>query len=283
MKVSLRHIAIAVAASCGCGAAWASDLPSNKAPPEPPAIPDWIVTLSAQVSLAPQYPGSERLGFFGSPGISIRRFGQPERFSTPDDGFGIALYDTDVLRIGPVGRYEGDRSTYAHRELTGLPYMPPSLEIGGFAEYTPVSWARARLEVRQAVTGHYGLVETLSGDVWRRWGDITLSVGPRLNFGNDKFADAYFSVTPQQAFTNQQNGGNLSAYNAQGGLTSAGLLAAARYDISDAWRVTGFGGYDRLTGSVAGSPIVQYDGSRNQYTVGLEFAYSFRTAGWFNF
>ncbi len=283
MKVSLRHIAIAVAVVNGCSAAWASDLPSTKAPPEPPATPDWIVTLSAQVSLAPQYPGSDRFGFFGAPGISIRKFGQPERFSTPDDGFGIALYDTDVFRAGPVGRYQGDRSRYGRLELTGLSYVEPSLELGGFAEYTPVSWARARLELRQAVTGHDGFVATLSGDVWQKWGALTLSAGPRLNFGDDKFADAYFSVSPQQAFINQQSGGNLTPYNAQGGLTSAGLLAAARYDFSDAWRVTGFGGYQRLTGSVAGSPIVQYAGSRDQYTVGLEFAYSFRTAGWFNF
>ncbi len=282
MKFSLRQIAIAVAVASGCSAALASDLPSTNAPPPPP-IPDWIVTLSAQASVGPQYPGANRFGFYGTPGVSIRKSGEPERFSTPDDGFGIALYDTDVFRAGPVGRYVDDRSVYNHHQLTGLPYVAPSVELGGFAEYTPVSWARARLELRQAVTGHDGFVATLSGDVWKRWGDVTLSIGPRLNFGNDKFAEAYFSVTPQQAFINQQSGGNLTAYTAQGGLTSAGLLAAARYDISDTWRVTGFGGWQRLTGSVAGSPIVQYDGSRDQYTVGLEFAYSFRTKGWFNF
>jgi outer membrane scaffolding protein for murein synthesis (MipA/OmpV family) len=283
LKVSLRHFAIVTAALCSGAAAMAADLPSTKEPAAPPPIPDWIVTLSVQTSVAPQYPGAERYMFYGSPGISIRKYGQPERFSTPDDGFGFALYDTDWLRIGPVGRYIGDRPLYHRPELVGLPYMEPSIEIGGFAEFTPLSWARARIELRQAITGHDGLVATASADVWKRWGNLTLSVGPRLNFGNDKFASSYFSVTPQQSAISLANGGALTPYNAQGGLTSAGLLAAARYDISETWRVTGFGGYQRLTGSVAGSPIVQHDGSRDQYIVGLEFAYSFRTAGWFNF
>jgi outer membrane scaffolding protein for murein synthesis (MipA/OmpV family) len=293
LKVNLRHSVlprlVLVAAVWCCAetglsrAAMAADLPSIKSAPDVPATPDWIVTLSGQINTAPQYPGANRYAIYGVPGINIRRFGTTERFSTPDDGFGVSLYDTELLRVGPVGRFVGDRSRYDHHQLTGLAYVPPSIEIGGFAEFTPLSWLRARAEVRQAITGHDGLVATVGGDVWQKFGKFTLSAGPRVNFGNDKFADAYFAVTQAQAVANNLAGGNLRAYNPQGGLTSAGGIVALRYDFNDTWRATGFGGYQRLAGSVSGSPIVQYDGSRNQYTVGVEVAYSFRTMPWFGF
>jgi outer membrane scaffolding protein for murein synthesis (MipA/OmpV family) len=293
LQYSSRHFIIAIAAcgeivACGAGSALAADLPSpatlsSPVALPPPAVPDWIVTVSGMPSVGPQYPGSKSYSAYGAGGVSIRRADQPERFGTPDDGFSLTLYETDWLHVGPVARYLNDRPLYHHPELTGLPYLAPAIELGGFVEVTPLSWLRGRLEVRQAVTGYDGLVATLSGDVWRRWGNLTLSIGPRLNFGNNKFAQAYFSVTPQQSAINLASGGSLTPYNAVGGLTSAGLTVAARYDYSETWRVTGYGGYQALTGSVASSPIVNHTGSTNQFTLGLELAYRFRTAGWFSF
>jgi MipA family protein len=287
LKFVLRQFVVAAAAlgvaSLGvASAASAADLPSPTAPPAPP-IPDWIVTISGQPSIGPQYPGAKTYSVYGAGGISIRRADEPERFATPDDGFSLTIYENSWLHVGPVARYLNDRPLYHHPELTGLPYVGPALELGGFVEITPLSWLRGRLEVRQAVTGYDGLVATLSGDVWRRWGDVTLSVGPRLNFGNNKFAQAYFSVTPLQSAVNLASGGSLTPYNATGGLTSAGFTVAARYDWSEAWRVTAFGGYQSLVGSVAESPIPDHTGSTNQFTAGFELAYRFRTTGLFAF
>ncbi|MGO9392133.1 MipA/OmpV family protein [Rhodoblastus sp.] len=280
MKSLLRQFVIATAAVCSAGAVCAADLPSP-APPPPPPIPDWIVTVSGMPSVAPQYPGAKMYSIYGAGGISIRRADQPERFSTPDDGFSLTLYENSWLHVGPVARYLNDRPH--ERELAGLAYVDPAIELGGFVEVTPYNWFRGRLEVRQAVTGYDGLVATLSGDVWHRWGDLTLSIGPRLNFGNNKFAESYFSVTPQQSAINLANGGALTPYNATGGLTSAGLAVAARYDYSEHWRVTAIGGYQALTGSVANSSITEHTGSTNQFTVGIEIAYRFRTTGLFAF
>jgi outer membrane scaffolding protein for murein synthesis (MipA/OmpV family) len=286
LKSSSRQVIFSVAmfgafVFGGASAVLAADLPSPALPPLP--IPDWIVTVSALPGVGPQYPGAKQYTVFGSGGVTIRRADQPERFGTPDDGFSLTLYETSWLHVGPVARYLDDRPLHNKPELTGLAYVPPAIELGGFVEVTPLSWLRGRLEVRQAVTGYDGLVATLSADVWRRWGNVTLSVGPRLNFGNNNFAQAYFSVTPQQSAINLAHGGALTPYNAVGGLTSAGLTVAARYDYSENWRVTGYGGYQALTGSVANSPIVEHAGSTNQFTVGIELAYRFRTAGWFNF
>lgn len=284
MKISLRHVAVAFAVLGGAQSAQAQSVQTGGQPSTatyaPPAIyaPDWVVTVSGQGYVAPQYPGAKSYGPFGAPGLNIHRSTDPERFYTPDDGFGVPLYDTIWFRVGPVVRYLGNRSVGGNRDLFGLPNVNASLELGGFVEANPLPFIRTRLEVLQAVTGNDGLVFNLGADVWRRWGAWTFSVGPRFVFGNDKYAQSYFSVTPEQAFINRFGGGSLTAYNAVGGLTSAGLATSLRYEIDENWRATLFGGYQRLTGSVSNSPIVTVAGSENQFVGGLELAYRFHMA-----
>ena len=290
LKSSLRQTVFALAlASTGSaslmdsGAALAADLPSVKAPADIPPIPDWVVTVSGQVSGSPAYPGADRYIVYGLPGLSIRRSDQAERFGLPDDGFGIALYDIDWFRAGPVGRWVSDRPRHGNSELVGMPYVEPSVEIGGFAELTPLPGIRGRVEVRQAVSGYDGLAATVSADIWHSFEGIVLSIGPRFYFGNDKYASTYFSVTPQQSAYNLANGGQLTPYNATGGLTSLGATAAARYDFNETWRATGYANFQYLTSGVANSPIVLHDGSRDQYMIGLEISYRFHTPAWFSF
>jgi outer membrane scaffolding protein for murein synthesis (MipA/OmpV family) len=286
LKIALRLV-IAAFALAGAGSVEAADLPSLKAPePEPtlapvPAPDGWIVTVSGQVTFGPSYPGAQRYSYYGIPAISLRRIGEAEPFSTPDDGFSFAFYNTSLLRVGSVVRVVGDRSAYHNPALRGLPYEPYSLELGAFAEVTPISWGRLRVELRKAVTGYDGLAGTVGGDVWQSWNRFTLSAGPRLYFGDNKYASTYFSVTPAEAALSQIAGGRLTVYNAVGGLTSAGATAALRYDINDDWRVTGFGNYQRLTGSSANSPLAgpRGDGTRDQWNYGLEVAYRFKVGG----
>lgn len=276
MKFSLRTLLAALAV--GTGAAQAADLSSEKA--AVPGSDDWYVTVSGTVNAAPSYPGSNGYSVFGYPSIRLRRVGEREVFSAPDDGFNFAFFDDTLLRAGVVGRLVGDRSVSDNAALRGLAYVPYSFEIGGFAEFSPVSWGRLRAEVRQAVTGHQGLAVTLGGDVWQSWNRFTLSVGPRLYLGNDQYAKTYFSVTPTQAAVNNFLGGHLTPYAANGGLTGAGGTVALRYDIDDTWRATGYGNYQRLVNSVGNSPIANSagDGSRNQWAYGLQLSYRFRTS-----
>lgn len=281
MKLALRTFLAALAV--GACSAHAADVPSLKTPPAPAPQDDWIVTVYGAGSYSPDYPGARRSSLFGYPGIRLRRVGDKEVFSTPDDGFNFTLYSDGLFRAGLVARLEGDRSVSDNAALRGLAYVPYSLELGSFAEVTPVSWGRLRVELRQAVTGHDGLVGTVGGDVWQSWNGFTLSVGPRAYFGNDQFAKTYFSVTPAQAAVNNFLRGNLFAYAATGGLTAAGATTALRYEINESWRATGYANYQRLTGSVANSPLAYTpgNGDRNQWTYGVELAYRFRISGQF--
>lgn len=279
LKLSLRGLALA--ATLCSGAASAADLPSIKeAPIAPP--PDWVVTFAPMVGVAPTYPGAKTYSFWGLPGFSLRRSDQPERFSSPDDSFSIALLHNDWFAAGAAGRWIGARDVGHNPALFGMNDVNFSIEVGGYAEINPVPWARVRGEIRKAVTGYDGWAASAIADLYQHFGPLTLSVGPRLEFGNNQYATSFFSVTPFQAALNQFAGGQLTPYNATGGLVAAGVVAAARYDINETWRVSAYGEYEALTGSVSNSPLVIHTGSRDQFSAGIEIAYRFHTnaLGW---
>ena len=237
--------------------------------PAPRAEDGWIVTLSAMGAVAPSFPGSAQLRPYPFPSIAFRSIGEVERFSAPDDGFGLALVDIGVLRAGPVANFvfkRGERDG-----LFGLRRIGLSHEIGGFVEATPTDHFRLRAELRQAIDGHRGFVAGLGADVFGGAGQLRLSAGPRLNFGDNRYANAYFSVTPFEAAVN----GRLSPYSATGGFTAAGGVATLRVDFNEQTNATVFGGAQRLLGSVGDSPIPSLLGSRNQFTAGLSIARSF--------
>jgi MipA family protein len=277
LKLFLRALAgAAVVVSATAAHADEYNLPALITPP-PGTTAEWIVDVSAMGGVAPSYPGAKTYSFFGLPGIDVRRADQPERFSAPDDSLSLAILKNDWFAVGPAGRWINDRNIKNNPELFGLYDVNAAIEIGGFAELTPTPWLRLRAEARKAVSGYDGWAFFLGGDVWHRWGNLTLSIGPRLDFGDSRYATAYFSVQPWQAALNQWAGGRLTAYNATGGLVDAGFTVAARYKLSDTWRASVYGTYQALTGSVADSPVATRAGSTNQFAAGIELRYSFVT------
>lgn len=277
LKLSFRALAIAAALfSSAAARADEYNLPGLINPP--PGTPaEWIVDVSAMAGVAPNFPGANTTSFFGLPGVAIRRNGEPERFSSPDDSVSLAIIKNDLFAIGPSGNWVSSRNVKNNWRLFGLDDVNASVEIGGFAEWTPLSFLRVRAELRKAVSGYDGWAGLIGADVWHKWGRWTLSAGPRLNFNNDQYADAFFSVQPWQAALNQMVGGPLTPYKATGGLTSAGVTVAARYELSETWRVSVYGNYSALTGSVSDSPVATRAGSTNQYAAGVELRYSFLT------
>ena len=269
---------LAGAGTLAGGAALAADTPPPASPPPasplaPAASPDaYIVTLQAIGAVAPSFPGSSILRPYPFPGVSVRGVGEPERFAAPDDGFGVPVFEADGVRMGPVANFvfrRGDRDG-----LHGLRPVGLTHEVGGFAEYFAFDHFRTRAELRQAVDGHGGFVAALGADFYGEANSFRLSLGPRLNLGDNRYANAYFSVTPVEAILN----GRLEPYQATGGFTSAGGVATLRYDFAPNLNATVYTGLQRLTGSVGASPIPNMVGSRDQFTAGVSLSRSFEVA-----
>lgn len=260
----------ALLAGCMAGAlsmAW----PDAAEPFWSPLSGEWLVTVKANLTAAPQYPGSDQLAFSPTPGLSIRRAGTPLAFSAPDDNIGFAIIDTGRFKLGPSAKFVSARNAGDYRELAGLRDVDWTLEAGLFAEFWATDNIRLRGDIRYGFHGHRGVVADLGADYVHRDGPWTLSGGPRLVLGNTSFTNATFGVTPAESLAN----GVLPAYAPGGGLTSAGAAAAVSYDWNPQWRTTLWGRYDRLTSDAGKSPIPTLTGSRNQFKIGATLAYTF--------
>lgn len=259
--------------------AMAADLPSREAPPVfvPPEVGGFTVTIGAGPDVTNQFPGSKSITVLPTFHLGYRKAGEPDPFYTPDDAFDIALYENPFFRIGPAANYINNRGlSNGNGNFFGLHDIGGTIEVGGFVEVYPIpNHLRLRGELLKGVTGSRGLVGNLGADGYQKMGPVEFSIGPRLGFGDQRYADQYFSVTPLEASINRM----VTPYQAQGGLTSVGGLATVRYDLNAQYSVLLFGGYSRLVDSVGASPIPTKLGSRDQFTAGATLNYTFAFKG----
>lgn len=229
--------------------------------------------LRTRVALGPQlvpaYPGAD--DFKLRPLIDVGRARGDEiiEFEAADESFGFPVLTAGRLAIGPVLNFEGSRTP--EKVGAAVPKVGFSFEAGGFAEYHLADNLRLRGELRQALSGHDGLVGSVGGDFVTRDGDNWLfSIGPRVSWGSNKFHDAYFSVAPADA-----PAAGLPAFDAGSGIYAVGGTAGYIVQLTPRWGIYSYAKYERLVGDAARSPIVLQHGSRNQFSGGAALTYTF--------
>jgi outer membrane protein len=265
-----------VAVICASTAASADPLvtlpaPPFIVPPLPSVTGEWTVTIGADARVKPDFEGANRYMVAPIPIFSIRRAGTAEPFRGPRDSAGATLVDLVGLSAGPVGKIVMARDAADFRALTGLGNVATAYEIGGFVQYFPAEWFRARAELRQGFGGHHGLVADFFGDfivpLSPQW---TLSGGPRATLESTAAVAPYFGINAAQAAAS-----GLPAFDAKGGLHSAGAGVQLRYRIDPQWEVHSYVEYQRLVGGAADSPLVMQRGSPDQVAAGIGVSYSF--------
>jgi outer membrane scaffolding protein for murein synthesis (MipA/OmpV family) len=122
----------------------------------------WIVTVSVIGAVSPSFPGSGQMRPYPFPAVAVRRVGEEETFSTPDEGFGFPIVEHAGLRAGPVANFVFQRGQ--RDGLFGLRRVPLTHEVGGFVELHPANHFRLRAEMRQGVDGHEGFVAAFYAD-----------------------------------------------------------------------------------------------------------------------
>jgi len=254
----------------------AADLvPLNPPAPAPAplatSVPRWTVEAGVEVRTLPHYQGSDVYGVYPVPFLDVRDAGTPPRFHAPRDGMGYALYDTEKIKAGPVVQVELGRHVKHNPSLAGLGNIGATAEVGGFVDYWPVPWLRARVELRQGFGGHHGIVSDETVDlvvpVGPQW---TLSGGPRMTVASHEANAPYFDVNlPQSAAS------GLPIYDSGSGIRSLGAGGQARYQWNRRWASHGFVEYSRLVGGVGSSPVVTDRGAPDQGMIGFGTTYSF--------
>lgn len=278
-----------VAAGIACFISYsasAQERPSSSAEQQRPdqhPVPSngWTLALGGGALLSPNYLGDDAYSLSVVPYIRVTK---GDRFTASvQEGLKYVAVKRDNFRAGPrvsieFGRQEDGGSTFRvagnrTNDLLGLGDIDPSLSLGGFAELD-IGKLTASANFEQAVTGHKGLTGGIAvnyKDIIRRKGPpIIYSLGPKLNFGDDKYQSAYFGINAPQSIAS-----GLTEFEASGGIISYGASMTVIFPITDNVATTFIGSYTRLSGDAARSPLVKDRGSKNQGFVGLVTTYSF--------
>jgi outer membrane scaffolding protein for murein synthesis (MipA/OmpV family) len=231
---------------------------------------DWVVTVGGGASAGPPYEGAPNDNVRPFLIFNARRADQPYRFTPPDDGGSLALFASKHFDFGPVLNFRDGRGDTG--KLTGFQPIGFAVEPGLFADVWATDWLRARVQVRQGVVGNFGAVGDAGVDyihTGKRW---DFSLGPRFGFGDARYMDTYFGVTPAEAARNPFLN---KAYEPGAGVRYGGVEAAYGYQFTPRIRAVIGMGYHRLAKIAADSPVVALDGSRDQYAASLGVSYSF--------
>jgi len=242
---------------------------------------DWKFTLGTGIMYGPAFPGAKDYQMLAFPNFKVEY--QDRFFASPSEGLGYKFINNERWSAGPIakigfGRKEDDDNPFRiagdkTKALKGLGDVDTSLEIGAFVEHSmgPLTY---QLELRQGLGGHKGfIVETgfsYSGVTVQFDRNIMYAVGPRVKFADACYNNAYFGIDERQSLSS-----GLAKYNADGGIISYGVGGFSAVTITDSVSLGIFGGYDRMVGEAADSPLIQERGDDNQFMFGINILYEF--------
>jgi outer membrane protein len=248
----------------GAAALMIAAMPSAQA--EENSTDQYVLDLGVGVMAKPRYPGSDEVIAVPFPIISVGRFFIP--------GIGQVIDGDERINrfsIYPSFNFNGRRNSSDSNELQGLDDVDWALEVGLGMAYRH-DWIRGFVEVRQGFNGYSGQVADFGIDfIANPTEDLQIMAGPRAGWGSDDYMDTYFGISGGEA---DKSALYTQAYDAEAGFNTVGVAATASYDLTDDVTFHLRGGWDRLIGDAADSPIVK-EGSENQFYGGAGLSYRF--------
>ena len=224
--------------------------------------------LNGGLETSNDYPGASSYSTGPDLSFSFGAF----RWGRVDFGNGVRTVPDNGLAVQGAFNLVKCRDVADNPELAGLNDIDTAVELGLNLTYQQTNWLVFG-ELRQGFGGHHGVVGTLGGDLIFRPSDrLTVTAGPRVNFGDSEYAQTYFGVTGAEA-----GASSFGAFDPDGGLLGVGFEVGATYELDERWAVEGAVRYERLQNDAATSPITAA-GSEDQWSVnvGLSRAFSLR-------
>lgn len=229
------------------------------------------LSLGVGPQYRPDYFGSNDYEFTADPQIYLKF---KNFVFLDDDGADFALFGFSNVRFGPSVRIKGRRKESDNPALMGLGDVGKTFEIGGFVATTFLDRFSFKAKARHGVkTGHRGTI--IDGNLTAllfKAGPISLSTSAQASWINDRYADAFFSVTPAQSLA---SGGVLSVYDAGPGIRNVGASINGYINIRDRWSLNPYASYDYVFEQIAATPIIDQFGSRRQFRVGFHLMREF--------
>lgn len=288
----IAGLAVAVPVS----AASAADITSKPAAPSMPDVattraPDWMFEFGAFGLFSPKFFGSKDSKFSPIPYVAVKY--KDIAFASIDKGVGVNILSANGFTAGAFVNFRGGRDVKdSRRYLTGLGDVDPTVTAGAFIKYEYARYFVTELKIDKGVASlgddkkklnALGVLEKSEGNLGVRvdWSAdlriplldnrLFLSVGPRVSFFDKEYAESAYGIT-----VNQSLASGYRAFKPKGGIGEVGVGGSARYRITENIYATAFGGYTRIVGDAAKSPLVTGPGgSKDQFKAGIGLTYRF--------
>ncbi len=220
----------------------------------------------------PDYFGSDNYEFNPDPQVFVKF---KNFVFLDDDGADFAVVGFSSFRIGPTIKIRTRRDQDDNPDLFGLGDVGTTFEFGGFAATTFLDRFAVKAKVRHGIkTGHRGtIVNGFITALLFRSDILSLSATGEATWVGNRYADAYFSVTPAQS---ARSGGRLGVFDADAGFRDFGGSVTAYINVGDRWSLNPYASYSYIYGDIARTPIIREFGDRNQFTVGFHLMREFQ-------
>ncbi len=239
-------------------------------------VPDETnLSLGLGPDYSPDYFGSDDYEFGVDPQVYVK-FRNFVFFD--DDGADFGLFGFSRFRFGPSMRIRGRRDQDDNPALQGLGDVGTTFEFGGFVGTTFLDRFAAKAKVRHGLkTGHRGtIVDGYLTALLFRAGPVSFSTSGHASWIGDRYADAYFSVTPEQSAASL---GRLPVYDVDSGFRDVGGSVNAYINILDRWSLNPYASYNYIFDDYAATPIIAQYGDRHQFTFGFHIMREFTFGG----
>lgn len=227
--------------------------------------------------VGPKYEGSKSYKTFGFP-LIIPNFGKKSQEGSFGDRISFKSIDnvrfnilgTSSFELGPVAGYRGGRKQKDGVLLGGLGDVDAGLVLGAYAGYhlgpvfldtsiaNQVTGAKTGYQIKLGATNEFDINDSVK---------ITTGIGS--TYSSEKYMDNFFGISAAQAGTSTAG---LTAYNPGAGFKDINFKLGTELALSDKWQLNVGGGYSRLIGDAANSPVIE---TKNQFSGSVSLIYRF--------
>lgn len=268
------HIGVALFALGAC-------LPGFAARPLEIVSPgDAVDFVAVAMGITPDYAGSDETTIGAAPLLSWE-FAKGQQLTLIATELSVDLLPDPDWKLGPVVNYRIGRDDVKDPIVQMLAPIDGTFE-GGIA----VSYAmrlsedpRHRINLSADLLGdlgnnHRGLIGGLSANylhpLSRR---LAVFFGAGLNLASAQFSETYFGITDGDIANFPSLNG--VPFRPKGGVIDFRLNTGLLFHVTERWHLLGGAQWQRLTGTVADSPIVRERGDPSQWVFGSGVGYAF--------
>ncbi|WP_411820137.1 MipA/OmpV family protein [Hyphococcus formosus] len=223
----------------------------------------------------PDYFGSNDYEFNADPQVYVKF---RDFIFLDDDGADFGIIGFSRFRLGPSVRIKARRDQDDNPALDGLGDVGTTFEFGGFVATTFLDRFAFKAKARHGLkTGHRGtIVDGYITALLFRAGPVSVSTSGQASWIGNRYADAYFSITPEQS---ARSGGRLGPYDVDAGFRDVGGSVNAYINIRDRWSLNPYARYNYIFDDYAETPIIKDYGDRHQFAVGFHIMREFTFGG----